>query len=130
MEDLLVDKEQWAVVHLGAKPATMSSKDWEKLDRKARRTICLCCLDSVLLNVSGEDFAKKPWEKLGNLYQSKSLVKKCFYKKNCIILGCVDGGKNPSQQRGSLPVPQVAIRLTNIWYGRPDRIMDLLPSRG
>ena len=42
--------------------------------------------------------------------------------------GCVDGGKNPSQQRGSLPVPQVPIRLTNVWYGRPDGIMDLLPS--
>ena len=29
----------------------------------------------------------------------------------------VDGRKNPSQQRGSLPVPQVPIRLTTIWYG-------------
>ena len=43
---------------------------------------------------------------------------------------CADGGKNPSQQRGSLPVPQVPIRLTNVWYGRPDGIMDPLPSRG
>ena len=40
----------------------------------------------------------------------------------------VDGGKNPSQQRGSLPVPQVPIRLTNVWYGRPDEIMDALKS--
>ena len=42
----------------------------------------------------------------------------------------VDGGKNPSQQRGSLPIPQVPIRLTNVWYGRNDAVMDLLPSRG
>ena len=41
----------------------------------------------------------------------------------------VDGGKNPSQQRGSLPVLQVPIRLMNIWYGRPTGIMDLLPSK-
>ena len=41
----------------------------------------------------------------------------------------VEGGKNPSQQRGSLPVPQVPIRLTNIWYGRANEIMDLLPSK-
>ena len=47
---------------------------------------------------------------------------------NC--LGPVDGGKNPSQQRGSLPVPQLPIRLTNVWYGRPDKVMDPLPSRG
>ena len=41
--------------------------------------------------------------------------------------GYVDRGKNTSQQRGSLPIPQVPIRLVNIWYGSPDGIMDLLP---
>ena len=41
----------------------------------------------------------------------------------------VDGGKNPSQQRETLPVPQVPIRLTNVWCGRLDRIMDPLPSK-
>ena len=65
MEDLLVDKEQWVVVDLGTNPASMSSEDWEKLDRKVRSMIHLCLLDSVLLNVSGEDSAKKLWEKLG-----------------------------------------------------------------
>lgn len=39
----------------------------------------------------------------------------------------VDGVQNPSQQRGTLPILQVPIRLTNVWCGRPDRIMDLLP---
>jgi hypothetical protein len=42
----------------------------------------------------------------------------------------VDGDKKPLQQRGSFPIPQVPIRLTNVWYGRPDGIMDPLPSRG
>ena len=42
---------------------------------------------------------------------------------------CVDGDKNPSQQRGALPIPQVLIRLMSIWYGMPDGIMDLLPSK-
>ena len=45
-------------------------------------------------------------------------------------MGGVDKGKNPSQQKGSLPVLQFPIRLTNVWYGRPDRIMDPLPSSG
>ena len=63
---------------LGTNPIGMPSEDWEKLDRKARSTIRLCLSDSVLLNVSGEDFVKKLWEKLGNLYQSKSLVNKLF----------------------------------------------------
>ena len=78
MEDLLVDKEQWATVDPGTKPIGVSTEDWEKLDRKAKSMIRLCLSDSVLLNVSGEDSAKKLWEKLGNLYQSKSLVNKLF----------------------------------------------------
>ena len=34
MEDLLVDKEYWATMNPGTKHVAMSSKDWEKLDRK------------------------------------------------------------------------------------------------
>ena len=68
MEDLLVDREQWAVVDPGTTLAAMSSEDWEKLDRKARIMIHLCLSDSVLLNVYGEDSVKMLWEKLGKLY--------------------------------------------------------------
>ena len=35
----------------------------------------------------------------------------------------------PWNKEGSLPVLQVPIRLTNIWYGRLDGIMDPLPSK-
>jgi len=41
----------------------------------------------------------------------------------------VDGGKNPSQQRETLPVPQIPIRHMNVWYGRLDGIMDPLPYK-
>jgi hypothetical protein len=62
----------------GTKLATMSKEDWDKLDRKERRKNLLCLLDSVMLNVSREYSARKLWEKLGNLYKSKSLVNKLF----------------------------------------------------
>ena len=52
----------------GIEPTAMSSKDWDKLDRKVTRTIFLCLSDSILLNASGENSAKKQWENLGNLY--------------------------------------------------------------
>jgi hypothetical protein len=116
MEDLLVDKEQWIVVDPGTQPtgapststqATstqptstqttstpptgMSKEDWEKLDKRARSTIRLCLVDSVLLNVSREPTAKELWDKLGNLYQSKSLVKKLFLRKNLYHLRMEDG---------------------------------------
>ena len=78
MEDLLVDKDQWIAVDPGTKPTKMSDEDWKKLYRKAKTTIRLCVSDSVLLNVSGEATTKNLWEKLGTLYQSKSLVNKLF----------------------------------------------------
>ena len=91
MEDLLVDKDQWIAVDPGTKPTGMSDEDWKKLDRKAKSTIRLCVLDSVLLNVSGEAMAKNLWEKLGTLYQSKSLVNKLFLRKKLYNLRMKDG---------------------------------------
>ena len=44
-----------------------------------------------MLNVSGEDSAKKLREKLGNLYQSKSLVNKLFLRKKLYHLRMEDG---------------------------------------
>ena len=58
MEDFLVDKEQWVAVDPCTKPAGVLTEDWEKLDRKARSTNRLCLSESILLNVSGEDFEK------------------------------------------------------------------------
>ena len=78
MEDDLVDQEQWVVVEPGTKLTSTSDEDWKKLDMKSQSTIRLCLAYSVLLNVSGEDIAKKLWDKLGNLYQSKSMVNKLF----------------------------------------------------
>ena len=90
MEDLLVDKEQWAAMDPGTKPIGVSTEDWEKLDRKVS-TIRLCLSDSVLLNVFGEDSVNKLWEKVGNLYQSKSLVNKLFLRKKLYHLRKEDG---------------------------------------
>jgi hypothetical protein len=111
MEDLLVDKEQWIVVDLGTQPTGMrptgiettgtqtnstpptgmSNEYWEKLDRRERSIIRLCLADLVLLNVLGESTAKELWNKLGNLYQSKSLVNKLFLRKKLYHLRMEDG---------------------------------------
>jgi hypothetical protein len=45
----------------------------------------------VLLNVSGESTAKELWDKLGNLYQSKSLVNKLFLQNKLYHLRMEDG---------------------------------------
>ena len=42
---------------------------------------------------------------------------------------CVDGGKNPLQQRETHLVPQAPIKLMNILYGKLNRSMDPLPSK-
>jgi hypothetical protein len=78
MEDLLVERDQWIMVDPSNAPAGSSADDWKNLDRKVKSTIQLCLSNSILLNVSREATTKELWNKLGNLYQSKSLVNKLF----------------------------------------------------
>jgi len=42
MEGLFMEKDQWIVVDLDIAPTRISTEDWEKLDRKEKRTIWLC----------------------------------------------------------------------------------------
>ena len=69
----------------------MSTEEWEKLERRARSKIHLCLVDLLILNVSGEDSTKKMWDKLGSLYQSKSMVNKLFLRKKLYLLRMSDG---------------------------------------
>jgi hypothetical protein len=71
-------------------PTYMSTEEWEKLETRARSTIQLCFVDSILLNVSREDSTKKLWDKLGSVYQSKSLVNKLFLRKKMYLLRMSD----------------------------------------
>jgi hypothetical protein len=91
MEYLLVYREQWTMIYPGTHPTCMLTEEWEKLERKERSMIWLCLADLLLLNVSGEDSSKKLWEKMGSLYQSKSLVIKLFLRKKVYLLRMSDG---------------------------------------
>jgi hypothetical protein len=81
MEDLLVERDQWIMVDPSTAPTRTSTDDWKKLDQKVKITIRLCLSDSVLLNVLEEATTKYLWDKMGNLYQSKSLVNTLFPRK-------------------------------------------------
>jgi hypothetical protein len=70
---------------------SMSKEYWENMDRRERISIRLYLDDSLLLNVSRESTTKELWEKLGNLYQSKSLVNKLFLQKKLYHLRMEDG---------------------------------------
>jgi hypothetical protein len=91
MEDLIVDREQWTMVCLGTQPKSMLTEEWEKIKRRARSMIQICLEDSVLLNVLGEDSSKKLWDKLGSLYQSKSMVNKLYLINKLYLLRMSDG---------------------------------------
>ena len=91
MYDLLVDRDQWIAGDPGTKPMGVSDEEWKKLDWKAKSTIRLYVSDSVLLNVSGEAMTKALWDRLGTLYQSKSLVNKMFLRKKLYNLRMKDG---------------------------------------
>jgi hypothetical protein len=51
----------------------------------------LCLSDSILLNVSGEATTKELWDKLVDLYLSKSLLNKLFLWKKLYNLRMKDG---------------------------------------
>jgi len=91
IEDLLVDRKQWETICPGTILTGMPREEWEKLERRARSTIRLCLAYLVLLNVSSEYSTKKPWDKLGSLYQSKSLVNNLFLRKNLYLLRMSEG---------------------------------------
>ena len=91
MEYMLVDRDQWITVDPGTVPTGTSADDWKKTDRKAKSIIRLCLSNSILLNVSEEATTKDLWEKLGKLYQSKSLVNKLFLRKKMYNLRMRDG---------------------------------------
>jgi hypothetical protein len=63
----------------------MLMEEWEKSDRRASM-IQLCLADSILLNDPGEDSTKKLWDKLGILYQLKSLVNNFFLRKKMYLI--------------------------------------------
>ena len=86
-----MDKDQWITVDPCTKPTGVTNEEWKKLDQKAKSRIRLCVSDSVLLNVSGEATVKALWDKLGTLYQSKSLVNKLFLRKKLYNLRMKDG---------------------------------------
>jgi hypothetical protein len=91
----------------------MSKEYWENLDRRERRTIRLCLEDSVLLNVSGESIAKELWDKLGNLYQSKSLVNKLFLRKNLYHLR-MEGGDSMTEHLNAFNTLVIQLVSVNI----------------
>jgi len=91
IEYLLVDREQWETFCPGTIPTDMSKNEWKKLERRARSKIRIFLANPILLNVWGEDSSKKVWDKLGKLYQSKSLVNKLFLKKKFYLMRMTEG---------------------------------------
>lgn len=51
------------------------------MDYKAKSLTRLFLVDFVLINVHGETSTKKLWEKLGEMYQDKSLVNNILLRK-------------------------------------------------
>jgi len=69
----------------------VSDEESKKLEWKEKSKIKFCILDSVLLNVLDEATVKDLWDRLGTLYQSKSLVNKLFLQKKLYNLRMKEG---------------------------------------
>jgi len=62
------------------------------MDWKAKGLVRLCLDDSMLINVHEEAIATYMWNKLGQIYQAKSLVNKLFLRNKLYSLRMEDGG--------------------------------------
>jgi hypothetical protein len=82
---------------------------------------------SILLNVSEEYKSKELWEKLGNLYHSKSLVNKLFLLKKLYHLRMEDGDF-VIEHLNSLNTPVNQIGSVNITRVEEDKCITLLRS--
>jgi hypothetical protein len=102
----------------------MSKEDWEKLDRN---TIRFSLADLVLLNVLGESIAKELWDKLGNLYQSKSLVNKLFLRKKLYHLR-MEYGDSVTEHLNAFNTLVSQLGSINITIAEEDKCISLLCS--
>ena len=59
----------------------ISDEEWEELDMKAASQIRLCLAKNVLANVIGLSTTKELWEKLEELYQTKSISNRLYLKE-------------------------------------------------
>eukprot|EP00253_Pinus_taeda_P016747 PITA_16747 len=69
----------------------MTTSEWEDLDARALSTIRLCLADEVLFNIVEETAASGLWEKLENLYMTKSLTNIIYLKRQLYSLRMKEG---------------------------------------
>jgi hypothetical protein len=81
----------------------------------------------VLLNVSGESTATELWDKLGNLYQSKSLVNKFFIQKTLYHIR-MEGGYYVTEHLNSFNTLVSQLVSINIMIAEEDKCITLLCS--
>ena len=62
------------------KPKEMSDADWAKIQKRAASTIRLALAPEVRYNVLKESTPKEIWDKLANIYASKSLTNRLNLK--------------------------------------------------
>ncbi|KAF3617937.1 putative leucine-rich repeat receptor-like protein kinase-like [Capsicum annuum] len=69
----------------------ISDEEWEELDMKVESQIRLCLAKYVLTNVIGLSTTKELWEKLEELYQTKSISNRLYLKEQFHKLQMAEG---------------------------------------
>ena len=116
LQDCLQDPSTAQLIHsIQTNPYPPQGYSW--MDHTLKYRGCLVLLPTSTLKTPS----------LQDLHSSTIAGHSQFQRTYACAYRSIDGGKNPSQQRETLPVPQVPIRLMNIWSGRLDGIMDPLP---
>ena len=94
MRELLVQQGlQRAFDEKRKNPLTITDDEWEDLDAKALSTIRLCLANDVLFNIIGETSAASLWNRLENLYMTKSVTNRIYLKRQLYGMKMKEGTK-------------------------------------
>ena len=93
MEDYLYQRDLYLPLSgKTMKPTSMTYKEWDILDRKARGTIWLCLVVSVAFNISKETKTQGLMSALAKLYEKPSASNKVFVMKSLFNMKMSEGG--------------------------------------
>ena len=93
MEDYLYQKDLWRLLEGKCKKlTTMSSEDWDILDRKALGSICLCLEQSMTFNIMEAKTTKELMQTLAKLQEKPSTSNNVFLMRHLLNMKMAEGG--------------------------------------
>src|SRR3954465_5434308 len=88
-KSILIAKEQWSVIDDTEAERTDA---WKKIDQKALSTLFLLVNDLELIHTENCETAADAWNKLGEIYEAKGIMRRVLLRRNLLSVRFDDSG--------------------------------------